>query len=554
MRAHQGEPDGLQERNELGRGAAVITREFDLAKTRLVHLAQGPFEVLRGLGFHRPELDSRGDLPAVMRGERATQYGSGRDARSRGHEKRTSAQHGRPLCLLTPAHPARRPDAGSLLDVACGPGFVSEAAAARGARPVGVDVAAAMVERARARCPDLAFVVGDALRLPFPDASFDAVTINFGILHLSRPELALSEARRVLVHKGRFAFTAWVAEGNAVSEIVDTAVAENAVPVELPEGPGFYRFADEDESQRALAEAKEAAQVDRLPLTVADQRERPQHAAAAGMRDDADAPAAAIVITSETTPKDLARAAFLAQGGEKFRSVQNMILRGSVQLYPPNSVQSIPGGFSLITAGDKLRMEIDARPAITFKQIYNGEQTYSSMPNVAVPPLTKFGFGALARFDQPGYQISAIADKKKQRGFRLVDPDGVRHASIAVQHVHIGHLDGAARVHHQDAARERGNGRAARREGLAERRQLRAGQHRRRLAALRPGRRHHECRWSHPRGRCRQRARQHRIWCSSRSATRTPWPAGSASCTSSGTTSGRSSPRAWGSTPWTSGR
>jgi hypothetical protein len=138
----------------------------------------------------------------------------------------------------------------------------------------------------------------------------------------------------------------------------------------------------------------------------------------------AEAPAAAIVITPETSPKDLARAAFMAQGGEKFRAVQNMILRGSVQLYPPNSVQSIPGGFSLITAGDKLRMEIDARPAITFKQIYNGEQTYSSMPNVAVPPLTKFGFGALARFDQAGYQVSAIADKKKQRGFRIVDPDG----------------------------------------------------------------------------------------------------------------------------------
>src|SRR5690349_12539836 len=137
----------------------------------------------------------------------------------------------------------------------------------------------------------------------------------------------------------------------------------------------------------------------------------------------ADAPAA-IAITPETSPKDLARAAFLAQGGEKFRAVQNMILRGSVQLYPPNSVQSIPGAFSLVTAGDKLRMEIDARPAITFKQIYNGEQTYSSMPNVALPPLTKFGWGALARFDQPGYQISAIADKKKQRGFRIVDPDG----------------------------------------------------------------------------------------------------------------------------------
>ena len=132
---------------------------------------------------------------------------------------------------------------------------------------------------------------------------------------------------------------------------------------------------------------------------------------------------AAVTITPDSTPQDLARAAFMAQGGEKFRSVQNMMLRGSVQLYPPNSVQSIPGSFSLVTAGDKLRMEIDARPAISFKQIFDGEQTYSSLPNVALPPLTKFGWGALARFDQPGYQISGVTDKKK-RGFRIVDPEG----------------------------------------------------------------------------------------------------------------------------------
>jgi hypothetical protein len=69
-------------------------------------------------------------------------------------------------------------------------------------------------------------------------------------------------------------------------------------------------------------------------------------------------------------------------------------------------------------------MEIDARPAIVFKQIYDGEQSYSSMPNVQMPPLTKFGFGALARFDQSGNKIEAIPDKIKQRGFRLVDPEG----------------------------------------------------------------------------------------------------------------------------------
>jgi hypothetical protein len=134
--------------------------------------------------------------------------------------------------------------------------------------------------------------------------------------------------------------------------------------------------------------------------------------------------AAAVTISATSTPTDLARAAFMAQGGEKFRSVKNMILRGSVSLYPPNSIQSIPGAFSIVTAGEKLRMEIDARPAVVFKQIYDGQQSFSSMPGVEVPPLTKFGLGALSRYDQPGYKITAIADKKKQRGFRIVDPEG----------------------------------------------------------------------------------------------------------------------------------
>jgi SAM-dependent methyltransferase len=142
-----------------------------------------------------------------------------------------------------------------LLDVACGPGFVPEAAAARGAEPVGLDVAPAMIERARERCPGLTFVEGDAERLPFPDASFDAVTMNFGILHLSRPESALAEARRVLVPGGRFAFTAWVAEGNVAAEIVDSAVAAHAVAIELPAGPPYYVFAEAEKARRALAHA-----------------------------------------------------------------------------------------------------------------------------------------------------------------------------------------------------------------------------------------------------------------------------------------------------------
>lgn len=131
-----------------------------------------------------------------------------------------------------------------------------------------------------------------------------------------------------------------------------------------------------------------------------------------------------IAITASSTPADLAKAAIQAQGGEKFKSVQNMMLRGSVQLYAPNSVQSIPGSFSITTAGHKLRMELDGRPLVVFTQIYDGQNSHSSMPGIEVPPLNRYGLNALTRYDQPGYKLTALPDKKKQRSFRLEDPDG----------------------------------------------------------------------------------------------------------------------------------
>ena len=63
--------------------------------------------------------------------------------------------------------------------------------------------------------------------------------------------------------------------------------------------------------------------------------------------------AAAIAITPSTTPIDLARAALVAHGGEKFKTVKSIILRGSVDLYAPNSTQPRPGSFIIVTAGDK---------------------------------------------------------------------------------------------------------------------------------------------------------------------------------------------------------
>jgi len=95
------------------------------------------------------------------------------------------------------------------LDVACGPGFVAAAAAGRGADVTGLDFASAMIDEASRRHPGVAFRQGDAEELSFEDDRFDAITMNFGMLHLARPDAAIAEARRVLRRGGRYAFTVW---------------------------------------------------------------------------------------------------------------------------------------------------------------------------------------------------------------------------------------------------------------------------------------------------------------------------------------------------------
>ena len=142
------------------------------------------------------------------------------------------------------------------------------------------------------------------------------------------------------------------------------------------------------------------------------------------IRPPTTGPAPSLAITSNSTPMELARAALVAQGGEKFKNLKSMWLVGSVDLYAPNSAQSIPGKFSLVTAGERMRLDIDATPAFKFKQIYDGQQSYSSIPGVQMPPANKFGLPVLARYDQPGYVVSALPDKKKLRGFRIVDAEG----------------------------------------------------------------------------------------------------------------------------------
>jgi ubiquinone/menaquinone biosynthesis C-methylase UbiE len=145
----------------------------------------------------------------------------------------------------------------NLLDIASGPGYVASAAAKRGTVVVGVDFSPAMVAEAQKLHPDVDFREGDAEALPFGNDLFDAAVMNFGILHLGRPDHALVEAHRVLRAGGKFAFTVWAKPEKTVGfGIVLRAVeAHGEVKVPLPPGPPFFRFSDPDESKRALIAA-----------------------------------------------------------------------------------------------------------------------------------------------------------------------------------------------------------------------------------------------------------------------------------------------------------
>jgi ubiquinone/menaquinone biosynthesis C-methylase UbiE len=115
-----------------------------------------------------------------------------------------------------------------VLDVACGPGHLAAAAAARGAAAHGVDFSAEMVGIARRAHPEVVVTEGNAEDLPYPDSTFHAVVSSFGIHHVPRPELALAECKRVLKPGARMAFTVWATpEENTAWSLVFDAVARH---------------------------------------------------------------------------------------------------------------------------------------------------------------------------------------------------------------------------------------------------------------------------------------------------------------------------------------
>jgi ubiquinone/menaquinone biosynthesis C-methylase UbiE len=137
-----------------------------------------------------------------------------------------------------------------VLDLATGPGYAAARAAERGATVVGVDIAPSMVRLSRHLHPTLDFREADAEGLPFQDGSFDAAVSNFLIPHLGRHARVVSELVRVLRNDGRLSLTTWdFPERMRLLGVFLDACAEAgaAAPDDIPVGPPFFRFADDEQ-------------------------------------------------------------------------------------------------------------------------------------------------------------------------------------------------------------------------------------------------------------------------------------------------------------------
>jgi ubiquinone/menaquinone biosynthesis C-methylase UbiE len=104
-----------------------------------------------------------------------------------------------------------------VLDVACGTGNLAVVAARHGCRVSGIDIAANLLDQARARAAaehlPIGFEEGDAEALPFEKNTFDLTVSMFGVMFTPQPSVATAELRRVTRPGGQIALANWTPEG-----------------------------------------------------------------------------------------------------------------------------------------------------------------------------------------------------------------------------------------------------------------------------------------------------------------------------------------------------
>ncbi|MGB3676736.1 MAG: demethylmenaquinone methyltransferase [Candidatus Nanopelagicales bacterium] len=118
-----------------------------------------------------------------------------------------------------------------ILDLAAGTGSSTKPFDELGAFAIPCDFSIGMLTEGRKRLPNLPFVAGDAMALPFADATFDAVTISFGLRNVVDTEGALREMRRVTRPGGRLVICEFSQPSNDVFRTVYLEYLMKYLPV-----------------------------------------------------------------------------------------------------------------------------------------------------------------------------------------------------------------------------------------------------------------------------------------------------------------------------------
>jgi demethylmenaquinone methyltransferase/2-methoxy-6-polyprenyl-1,4-benzoquinol methylase len=154
----------------------------------------------------------------------------------------------------------------TVLDLAAGTGASSLPFARAGAHPIACDFSLGMLAVGRRTHPDVTFVAGDALALPFRDQAFDATTISFGLRNVADVPAALNELARVTKPGGRLAVLETSHPTSPTLARLNRVYVERVMPTlarPFSSDPAAYSYLAESAGawldQHALAEAIRAA-------------------------------------------------------------------------------------------------------------------------------------------------------------------------------------------------------------------------------------------------------------------------------------------------------
>jgi demethylmenaquinone methyltransferase/2-methoxy-6-polyprenyl-1,4-benzoquinol methylase len=153
-----------------------------------------------------------------------------------------------------------------VLDLAAGTGASSLPFAAAGAVAISCDFSPGMLAVGRRTHPELRFVAGDALRLPFADTAFDATTISFGLRNVADVGQALTELARVTRPGGRLVILETSQPPARVLRAMNRVYTDRVMPLiarAFSSDPSSYSYLAESAGQwldqQALADALRGA-------------------------------------------------------------------------------------------------------------------------------------------------------------------------------------------------------------------------------------------------------------------------------------------------------